>query len=78
METAMQNETFETKCTPEGAIDVRHYARVAAAERRETRNAAIRTLSRASKRAILAIGGFLMFWNIPPMGSSASKEMPYR
>lgn len=74
----MKTQAFETKRTTEGAIDVRHYAREAAAARRETRNAVMRTLGRASKRTILAISGFLMFWNIPPMGSSASKDMPYR
>lgn len=74
----MQNHTFETKRTPEGTIDVRHYARIASAERRETKTNVIRTAGRGMKRALLAIAGFFMFWNIPPMGSSSSKDMPYR
>lgn len=74
----MHNQAFETKRTPEGTIDVRHYARIAAAERNETRTNAARMIGRGTKRALLAIAGFFMFWNIPPMGSGGSKDMPYR
>ena len=74
----MQNEIFETKRTPEGAIDIQHYARHALAERRAAKNKTMRSLGRGTKRVTLAILGFVMFWNIPPMGSSSSKEMPYR
>ncbi len=74
----MQIDKLETRRTPEGAIDVRHYARAAAAERNEVRAAAMRTLGRASKRAVLFVAAFFTFWNVPPMGSSGSKDMPYR
>ena len=74
----MQNRTFKIERTPEGAIDVRHYARIAAAERREAKHSAIRTLGRFSRKGLLAMGAILAFWNIPPMGSGSSKEMPYR
>jgi hypothetical protein len=78
METAMPIETFETKRTPEGVIDVQHYARHALAERRAAKSAALRKIGRGTKRAALAIVGFFMFWNIPPLGSARSNEMPYR
>jgi hypothetical protein len=78
MEMAMQNEIFETKRTPEGAIDIQHYARSALAERRAAKNKAMRKLGRGTKRVTLTILGFVMFWNIPPMGSSGAKDMPYR
>lgn len=74
----MQNEIFETKRTPEGAIDIQHHARLAHAERRAAKNKAMRNLGRGTKRVTLAVLGFVMFWNIPPMGSSGSKDMPYR
>ncbi len=73
----MQIETLETKRTPEGAIDVRHYARAANAERRQARNKAMRGLARGSKRVMLAIIGFVAFWNIPALGPSA-KDWPFR
>ena len=73
----MQIDTFEPKRTPEGAIDIRHYAREALAERREARTSAMRAAGRISKRAVIAAVGFIMFWNIPAMGGG-SKEMPYR
>ena len=69
---------FETKRTPEGTIDVRHYARIGTAERRIARNAAFGLLARGTKRAVIAILGFFMFWNIPPIGSAGSRELPYR
>jgi len=78
METAMQIQTFEPKRTPEGALDVRHYAREALAERREARTSAMRAAGRISKRIAIAAAGFIMFWNIPAMGGGGSKEMPYR
>ena len=74
----MQNEAFEAKRTPEGAIDIQHYARSALAERREARGKAMRAIGRGTKRVTLAILRFVIFWNIPPMGSSGSKDMPYR
>ncbi len=74
----MQTQTFETKRTPEGAIDVRHYAQEALAERRETRTAAMRTAGRTAKRVMIAIAGFITFWNIPAMGPAGPKETPYR
>jgi hypothetical protein len=78
METAMHNATFEAKRTPEGAIDIRHYAQRAHAERRHAKSQGMRKLGRGLKRAGLAITGLLAFWNIPPMGSDGSKEWPYR
>lgn len=74
----MQNETFEAKRTPEGAIDVRHYVRLAHAERREAKSHGIRKFGRNLKRVSLAVIGFVAFWNIPPMGANGSKEWPYR
>jgi len=74
----MQNDTFETKRTPEGAIDVQHYARRAHAERREAKANGIRKLGHNVKRTILVVAGFIAFWNIPPMGTNGSKEWPYR
>lgn len=68
----MQIETFEAKRTPEGAIDIRHYARNASAERRAVRSNVMRKLARGAKRAVVVIAGFVAFWNIPPMGSSGS------
>lgn len=74
----MQIDTFEPKRTPEGAVDIRHYAREALAERRAVRTSAMRGAGRISKRAVIAAVGFIMFWNIPAMGGGGSKEMPYR
>lgn len=73
----MQIQTFEPTRTPEGAIDVRHYAHDALAERREARTAAMHAAGRLSKRVLTSIAGLAMFWNIPAMGGG-SKEMPYR
>ncbi len=74
----MQNQAFETKRTPEGTIDVRHYARKASAERNEAKAAVIRALGHGTRRAVVTIATLFTFWNIPPMGSAGSKEMPYR
>lgn len=74
----MQPDNFEARRTPEGAIDIRHYAIAAAAERRAARTGAMRKLGRGTRRAFLAVLGFFAFWNIPPMGSSGSKDLPYR
>jgi len=74
----MQHETFEARRTPEGAIDVRHYAQKAVTERRAARTATLRRAARASRRIVLALAGFVVFWNVPPMGSVGSREIPYR
>jgi hypothetical protein len=77
METAMQTEAFEAKRTPEGAIDIRHYARSASADRRLARANAARAIGRGSRRAVFAILAFIAFWNIPAMGDTG-KDWPYR
>lgn len=74
----MQIETFQARRTPEGAIDVQHYVRAAHTERRMAKSAAMRGIAHGAKRAIIVVAGFLLFWNIPPMGSAGSKDMPYR
>jgi hypothetical protein len=78
METAMQNETTAAKRHPDGSLDIQHYVRISHAERRETRNAAMRGIGRGIKRAALAIVVFFTFWNVPPMGGAGPKETPYR
>jgi hypothetical protein len=78
METAMQNETTAAKRHPDGSLDIQHYVRISHAERRETRNAAMRAVGRSIKRAALAIVVFFTFWNVPPMGGAGPKETPYR
>lgn len=74
----MQNETLEARRTPKGAIDIRHYASAAAAERRAARSNVMRKAGRGAKRVILAITAFVMFWNVPPMGPGSPREWPYR
>lgn len=74
----MQNQPFKAPRTPEGAIDISHYARQAAAERRATKSRVMRRIGRGTRRAVLAIIGFVAFWNIPPMGSGGPKDTPYR
>lgn len=74
----MQTETFEAKRTAEGTIDIQHYARAAAAERRAAKSKAVRQIGRRTKQTAVAIMALFAFWNIPPMGGAGSKEMPYR
>jgi hypothetical protein len=78
MEKAMQIEALEPKRTPEGAIDIRHHARAGLAARQVAKNNAMRTIGRGTKRAVLAVFAIVAFWNIPALGSSSSKDMPYR
>jgi hypothetical protein len=78
METVMQNETFAAKRHPDGALDIRYYARISLAERRETRNVVIRAVGRAIKRTAAVIVALITFWNVPPMGGAGPKETPYR
>lgn len=74
----MQHEAFEPLRTAEGAIDIRHYAKQAASERQATKTDALRRIARGSRRVILALVAFIAFWNVPPMGSAGSREIPYR
>ncbi len=75
----MQNQAFEPRRTPEGAIDIGHYAGQATAERRAVRAATMKIVGRATRRTIVAVIAIVAFWNIPPMGNSTgSKDTPYR
>ena len=74
----MQTETFQAKRTADGAIDISHYARAAAAERRQTRTNAMHHIGRGSRRVLLAIAAIISFWNVPPMGPGGPKDAPYR
>lgn len=74
----MQQDTFEARRTAEGTLDIRHYAKNAVAERRAAKTAALRRVARGSRRIILALAGFIVFWNVPPMGSVGAREIPYR
>ena len=74
----MQIETFETRRTPEGVIDIQYYARRAHAARRTAKSSGMRKVGHGLKRAVIAVVAFIAFWNIPSMGSVSSKEWPYR
>lgn len=71
----MQNQSFETKRTTEGTVDIRYYARIAVAERRAARANAMKKFYRSM---ITGAAAFISFWNIPPKGSTGANEMPYR